>query len=78
MAHGIQRKLALAMFIGMTAMGLAACEEEGPAEKAGENVDQAMDEAGENIDESMDKAGETVEEMGDSVEQAADEADSEY
>ncbi|MFG6179369.1 hypothetical protein ACGTN6_19185 [Halomonas sp. THAF12] len=78
MAQGIQRKLALATFLGMMAMGLAACEEEGPAEQAGENVDQAMDEAGESIDESMDQAGEAVEEMGENVEQAADEAEAEY
>lgn len=75
---GMHRKLALAAFIGMMALGLAACEEEGPAEEAGENVDQTMEEAGENVDESMDETGEAVEDMGENVEEAADEAESEY
>ncbi|MCK2185507.1 hypothetical protein MYL53_16030 [Halomonas sp. YJPS3-2] len=67
MTQQILRKLAIAGFIGMTALGLAACEDEGPAEQAGENIDEAVD-----------QAGESVEEMGDSVEDAADEADSNY
>ncbi len=78
MTQRILRQLALAGFIGMTALGLAACEEEGPAEQAGESIDQTMEEAGENMDEAMEEAGDSVEEMGDSVEEAADEADSGY
>ncbi|WP_136248631.1 hypothetical protein [Halomonas borealis] len=72
------RKIALASFIGMMAFGLAACEEEGPAEQAGENIDETMNDAGESMDETMDQAGESVEEMGENVEETADEADSGY
>jgi hypothetical protein len=36
--------------------GLAACEREGPAEKAGRSVDRAVDKAGKQIE----KAGERV------------------
>ncbi|RTR03313.1 hypothetical protein [Halomonas nitroreducens] len=57
------RTFALSLLIGMMAMGLAACEDEGPAEQAGENVDEAMEEA-----------GESVEEMGENVEEAAEES----
>lgn len=57
------RTFALSLLIGMMSLGLAACEEEAPAEQAGENVDEAMDEA-----------GESVEEMGENVEEAADES----
>ncbi|WP_458524937.1 hypothetical protein [Onishia taeanensis] len=57
------RTLALSVLIGMMAFGLAACEEEGPAEQAGENIDEAMEDA-----------GESVEEMGESVEEAAEES----
>ncbi|WP_052719244.1 hypothetical protein [Halomonas sp. HG01] len=78
MTQSMLRKIALASFIGMAAFGLAACEEEGPAEQAGENIDETMEEAGESMDDAVDQAGESVEEMGDSVEEAADEADSGY
>mgnify|MGYP000569027678 CR=1 FL=1 len=53
--------LALTLFGGATV--LAACEEEGPAEKAGEKIDNAGEEM-----------GEAIEEFGDSVEDAADDA----
>lgn len=76
--QSILYKFAVAGFIGIMALGLTACEEEGPAEQAGESIDQTMEEAGENMDEAMEQAGESVEEMGDSVEDAADEADSSY
>jgi hypothetical protein len=36
--------------------GLAACEKEGPAEKAGRELDRAVDKAGKSIE----KAGERV------------------
>ncbi|MBB3232990.1 hypothetical protein [Halomonas stenophila] len=68
------RTFALSLLIGMMSLGLAACEEEAPAEQAGENVDEAMDETGENVDEAMDEAGESVEEMGENVEEAEDES----
>lgn len=34
---------------------LAACEQEGPMEKLGENIDEAVEEAGEGIEEAADK-----------------------
>jgi len=40
-------------------LGLGGCEErEGPAERAGEQVDQAMERAGEAIEDAGDKAKE--------------------
>ncbi|GAB3351699.1 hypothetical protein GCM10027512_26240 [Chromohalobacter beijerinckii] len=50
------RKMALALIIGMTAVGVVACDDEGPAEEAGESVDNAMDDAG----DSMEEAGEDI------------------
>ncbi len=49
--------LALSVMVG----GFVGCKEKGPAEKAGEK-----------IDESMEKAGEAMEEAGDKVEDAMD------
>ncbi|MDZ7854244.1 MAG: hypothetical protein U5L98_16835 [Halomonas sp.] len=64
MKNVTMRKIGLALLIAMLGAGLAACEEEqGPAEQAGEN-----------IDESMEKMGEGMEEMGDEIEKAAEDA----
>jgi hypothetical protein len=50
------RKLALALALCLGTLGLAACEQEGPAERAGEAVDDATENAG----EAMENAGEKV------------------
>ncbi|WP_447894446.1 hypothetical protein [Vreelandella sp. GE22] len=57
------KKLTLALLMGLMLGGLAACDDQGPAE-----------EAGESIDDSMESAGESIEEMGESIEDSADDA----
>ena len=53
----LTRKLVLALLLGMGTLSLAACEEqEGPAERAGESVDNATERAG----EALENAGEKV------------------
>lgn len=37
-------------------LALPACESDGPAEQAGENVDQAVDQAGEAVEEAGEDA----------------------
>lgn len=54
--------LALTLAFGSVAL-LSACEEDGP-----------MEETGENIDESMERAGERMEEAGENIERKADDA----
>ncbi|ALP54433.1 hypothetical protein Tel_15475 [Candidatus Tenderia electrophaga] len=49
-------------------MLLVACDQQGPAEQAGENIDEAAEAAG----ESMEQAGENIEDAAGDV---ADEAD---
>ncbi|MGM0914467.1 MAG: hypothetical protein ACQEXC_02650 [Pseudomonadota bacterium] len=62
MQRTLSRKLALALLAGLLALGLAACQDEpGPAEEAGQEIDQAMEDAGDE-----------VEEMGDAIEDASD------
>ncbi len=55
------RSLALAFFmvIGGGAF-LTACDQ-GPAEEAGENIDEAADEAGDAMDDAADEAEDAVE-----------------
>lgn len=35
------------------AIGLAACEDKGPLEKAGEKIDRAAERAGKNVDDAV-------------------------
>ncbi|APX91709.1 hypothetical protein BWR19_01405 [Halomonas sp. 1513] len=45
------RKLGLAVLMAMVLGGVAACDDQGPAEEAGENIDDAMEDAGEGMEE---------------------------
>lgn len=45
------RKLIVLLAV-LAAAGLAGCEQEGPAEKAGAKVDEALEKAGEKIEEA--------------------------
>jgi MT0933-like antitoxin protein len=42
--------------------GLTACEKKGPAEKAGEHIDNALDKAGDKVDQAADKVDHAVDE----------------
>lgn len=62
-------------FQGMVALGFAfsmfvGCEQQGPAQKAGEKVDKAVDQAG----KTMQKAGDKVEEAAKEAEKKIKEA----
>lgn len=53
------RKLVLALCLGLGTLGLAACDDnEGPAERAGESIDNATERAG----EALENTGERIEE----------------
>ena len=67
------RRLALALAIATLALGSTACPEKGPAEKAGEKIDETVDKlthpnegpmerAGRKLDEEYEKAKEAVKE----------------
>ncbi|MEE4304905.1 MAG: hypothetical protein V2J19_12230 [Wenzhouxiangella sp.] len=48
--------LLLALSVGM----LAGCEQQGPAEEAGEEVDEAVEEAGDNMEEAAEEVEDEV------------------
>ncbi len=57
--------------IGLLTAGLMGCEkqevaeeEKGPAEKAGQQIDQAAARAGEELSKAAEKAGEGLQELG--------------
>ena len=51
--------IAAAMVLTFTAVGLTACDK-GPAQKAGQSIDNAAKKTGEKIDETVDKAKDAV------------------
>ncbi|MCA1771082.1 MAG: hypothetical protein LC677_00010 [Halomonas sp.] len=61
--HKGLKAFGVALLLALLAGGLAACEDEqGPAEEAGENVDETMEEAGEEMEEAGDEMEEAAEE----------------
>ena len=57
-------------------LGLAACKQEAPAEKAGQKVDKANEQAGKKIDQANEQAGKKIEkaneQAGKKIEKAGD------
>lgn len=66
--------------IGVFLTGLAACqkqevaEEKGPAEKAGQQLDQAAARASEELSKAAEKAGKGLQEIGQKIQNEAKEA----
>lgn len=52
--------VAAAVFLSFAVAGLAACEKKGPAERAGEAIDNAAKKTGEKIEEAGDKIRDAV------------------
>ena len=63
------KKLTLAILTVLTVMvvGLSACEKKGPAEAAGEKIDNAAEKAGEKIDHAAEKAADKLNEASDKI-----------
>ena len=57
----------LLVLVLVSTLGLAACKQEGPAEKAGKKTDQTIEQAGKKIDQAADQAGKKMEQAGDAV-----------
>jgi hypothetical protein len=70
------KKILLGMLAAAFLMSAGACgkaKEEGPAEKAGAAIDQAVDQAKEKAGEAMEKTGDVMKEAGDKVKEAGQE-----
>lgn len=61
-------KAALIMIMMVLGAAVIGCEsKEGPAERAGKQIDQAAEQAGDTMDKAVEKAGEKIEETGDTI-----------
>jgi hyperosmotically inducible protein len=55
-------------------LAFTGCDQQGPAEKAGEKIDQSMDSMQEKTEEAGEMAMDKLEEAGDKIEGATDQA----
>jgi hyperosmotically inducible periplasmic protein len=56
--------ICLLVFLGIGTIG---CEQEGPAERTGEKMDDAAEQVGEKAEELTEKTGEELEEAGEKM-----------
>lgn len=54
------KKLSILSVSLLIAAGLSACEQKGPAEKAGEKIDQTVEKTGKKIDETVEETKEAI------------------
>jgi hypothetical protein len=68
----ISRSVITALVVGILVAGLSGCQKkEGPAERAGKEIDKAAEKTGQQLDNTVKKAGETMEQAGDKIKDAA-------
>lgn len=53
-----------ALLLALSVTVLAGCEDQGPAEEAGENIDETMEEAGDEMEEGADEVEEDIDDNG--------------
>lgn len=49
-----------AVWLSAAALSISACEQEGPAERAGKEIDRAAEKAGDKIEDAGDKVQDAV------------------
>lgn len=67
------RRIGLATGAAVFALGLAACDNKGPAEQVGEEVDEAVDTIRNGGESTGNKIDDAVDEMREGAQDAADE-----
>ena len=58
------KKITIALVAAAAALSLGCSEEPGPAEKAGQEIDAAVEKAGDYASEKLKEAGEAIEHAG--------------
>ena len=68
----IGRIVIAALMLGALVAGLSGCQKkEGPAERAGKEIDKAAEKTGEVINKAVTKTGEKMEKAGEKMQDAA-------
>lgn len=67
----MNHRIGIAIFSLLTVILLASCEQQGPAERAGEKIDEGLEETGERVEETTEEAAEEIEEAADALREKA-------
>lgn len=68
----IGRCVITALVLGTLVTGLTGCpKKEGPAERAGKEIDKATEKTGQQIEKAVEKTGEKIEQAGEKIKDAA-------
>jgi hyperosmotically inducible protein len=65
----LYRSLLIAIAAAALAL-IVGCDSKGPAEKAGEQIDEAVEQAQEDLGKTSEAAGEAVEEVGEKIQES--------
>lgn len=74
MRMNLLRHGTLAALLLAAPLALTACDKQGPAERAGEKIDDATEKAADKLEDARDKAGEAVDDLRDKADAAVDRA----
>ena len=66
----IRKKLITIIVLSLSVFAFAACESKGPAEKAGEKIDQAVEKTSDKAKEATEAVKDKAEEAGNAVKKA--------
>jgi MT0933-like antitoxin protein len=67
---GVMSWVQQGLVVCAAATALTACQQEGPAERAGKKVDKAVEQAGDKVDKAAEKVGDALKQAGDKVKEA--------
>ena len=56
----ISKKLLFTLWAGIVVIGLVGCKQEGPVERAGKTIDEAVEKTGEQIEKAVEKVQEAT------------------
>ena len=62
----------LVVIFSLMLLSVAACDRQGPAEKAGESIDKAADEASESMNKAMDNMDDAAKDVKEKAEDTMD------
>lgn len=68
----VLKKIGLGLCSILLIFTFAACEKEGPAERTGENIDEAVEEMREKMEEGAEEAREKFKDAGDRMKEATE------
>jgi hyperosmotically inducible protein len=66
----IHKKLIIIIVLSLFLLAFSACESKGPAEKAGEKIDQAVEKTSDKVNEATEAVKDKAEEVGKAVKTA--------